>query len=122
MSKWLAALREKSGTSGGTELSKGSKVDSVGFEPFESISSGGFSENSPSVSGTPHIGSWDYGTALKNLLRVVGAKAFLEDGKHVLRFEPPLESENMDPERWAKAVELEGLFWKLCEEHGYMEV
>jgi hypothetical protein len=43
----------------------------------------------------------------------------MEDGKPVLRFEPPLESENVEPERWAQAEELEGLFWKLCEERGY---
>lgn len=49
----------------------------------------------------------------------VGAKTRMEDGKPVLRFEPPLEREEVDPERWALAEEMEGLFFALCEEKGY---
>jgi hypothetical protein len=79
----------------------------------------GKSENSSSVPSVPHTGGWDSGTKFNALLRDVGGKAFLEDGKPVLRFEPPLKSESEDPERWAKAKELEGLFWRLCEERGY---
>jgi hypothetical protein len=43
-----------------------------------------------------------------------------EEGKPALRFDPPLEAPSVDPERWAKAEELEGLFWELSRLHGYI--
>lgn len=49
----------------------------------------------------------------------VGAKTRKEGGKPALRFEPPLEREEVDPSRWAQALELEDLFFLLCEEKGY---
>jgi len=49
----------------------------------------------------------------------VGARARKENGKPVLCFEPPLEREEINPNRWAQALELEGLFFQLCEERGY---
>lgn len=51
--------------------------------------------------------------AFNELLQKVGARTYMEDGKPVLRFEPPLESPSVNPERWAMAEELEGLFWEL---------
>jgi hypothetical protein len=57
--------------------------------------------------------------AFNALLQEVGARTRMEDGKPVLCFEPPLEREEVEPERWAKAQKLERRFWVLCEEHGY---
>lgn len=57
--------------------------------------------------------------AFNELLQEVGARTYMEDGKPVLRFDPPLEQEEENQERWAKAQKLESLFWDLCEEHGY---
>ena len=73
----------------------------------------------PSVPLVPHTGDWDSGTKFNALLQEVGGKVFMENGKPVLRFNPPLEREEANPERWAQALKLESLFWKLCEEHGY---
>lgn len=50
----------------------------------------------------------------------VGARLRSEEGKPALRFDPPLEAPSVDPERWAKAEELEGLFWELSRLHGYI--
>ena len=58
--------------------------------------------------------------AFNELVQKVGARTRMEDGKPVLRFEPPLEAPAANPERWAKAQKLESLFWELCEEHGYV--
>lgn len=52
------------------------------------------------------------GTTLLDLLQQVGAQIHYEEGKPVLRFDPPLKSESLDTERWAKALELEDMFWK----------
>ena len=52
---------------------------------------------------------------LKVLLNDVGAEIRFEDGNPVLRFLRPLARMEVEPERWAKAEELEGLFWKWAE-------
>ena len=52
---------------------------------------------------------------LKVLLNDVGAEIRFEDGNPVLRFLRPLERLEVEPERWAKAEELEALFWKWVE-------
>ena len=57
--------------------------------------------------------------AFNELVQEVGARTRMEDGAPVLRFEPPLEAPEVDPERWAMAEKLESLFWELCAEHGY---
>lgn len=54
-----------------------------------------------------------------DLCSEVGARARKEGGKPVLCFDPPLEREEVDPSRWAQALELEDLFFLLCEEKGY---
>jgi hypothetical protein len=68
---------------------------------------------------------WDYalGIARENktaiicaleaerLCALVGARIIYEKGQRTLRFDPPLEREEVDPERWEMAEELEALFW-----------
>ncbi|MDZ7759940.1 MAG: hypothetical protein U5L00_06755 [Desulfovermiculus sp.] len=50
---------------------------------------------------------------LQNLLRQVGAK--IETGPRLV-FNPLLDGPRVNPERWEKAVELEGMFWEAYEE------
>ena len=57
--------------------------------------------------------------AFNELVQRVGARTRMEDGQPVLRFEPPLEREEVNPGRWAKAQKLESLFWELCEKYRY---
>ena len=65
---------------------------------------------------SPHDGSRE---AFNELLQEVGAKTRMKDRRPVLRFVPPLESTEINSDRWAMAKVLEGLFWQICKEYGY---
>lgn len=49
----------------------------------------------------------------KFLLQKVGAKVVYEDDIPVLRFDPPLAREQVNPDRWGNALILEELFWSI---------
>lgn len=51
------------------------------------------------------------GLEIERLSARVGARVENRDGKPALVFDPPLEREEVDPERWLEAEELEVLFW-----------
>lgn len=72
----------------------------------------------PTVSVVSNTGDRYSDTAtlcLEILLADVDAEIRFENGKPLLRFLRPLERPDVEPERWAKAEELEGLFWEWCE-------
>ena len=93
--KYLDRLKNKKAIGQGTAKSAKSPEDQI-LDPFYSYCSNPerhFSKNN-----------------LEDLLSEVGAEIVSDESGHVLRFKPYLAGPAVDPERWAKAVELEKMF------------
>lgn len=100
--KYIKMLKEKTAPKGGSKPDMGfintptpgpARTAKSPFYSFYSTRGSRFCENT-----------------LASLLSEVGSEIIQEDSSHVLRFNPYLEGPQVDPERWAKAVELEAMF------------